>query len=375
MSATLHAITSRSKDHPARRAKLADFGLDQGSPTSAQHVVMEVGWTLYCLDQASRHAVFVRTPASADLSATPFLRMAQFNLASHVALVPWSQLDDLAARLPLPQNLIFIFNIGRSGTTLVSRMLGEVDGVTSLSEPNAQLDITMNRAQNGPELTRQLIAACTRLQGRQADGNVPRTLAFKTYSQSLFNCADYFAAFPQAKYVFLYRDALSWANSLYKMAQGFGMPEALDRNARDFVWNIASAAYDISIFENSLPGPAETFHHEDISAKCWQLHMDCYMKNLAAGVPFFALRYNEMNSDRENTTRMLLQHCDLPSAAAASALHGFDQDSQEGSGIGSDNQKKGFTSENRQRFLAALARQKTFAAPDLRLPDTYQRTQ
>ncbi len=374
-SASLHNILARSKDLPARRAMLKDFELDAATETSADRVVTELGWTLYCLDQATQRAVFVRTPPDADLSATPFLRMAQYDHASQVMLVAWSELDTLAARVPVPQNLIFVFNIGRSGTTLVSRMLGRVEGVVSLSEPNAQLDITMNRAANGRDLTRKLIAACTRLQCRQPDGKTPHTLAFKTYSQSLFNCAEYYEAFPKAKYVFLYRDAVSWANSLYKMARGFGVSEALDRNTRNFVWSIASAAHDISVFEKSFPGAAEIFHHEEISAVCWDLQLDCYMKNLRSGVPFLALRYNEMNADRENMTRLLLEHCGLPTAAAASAMHGFDQDSQEGSGIGGDNRIKGFTPENRQRFLATLAQQKKFNMPDEILPDIYSRTQ
>jgi hypothetical protein len=370
-AAALHTILSRSKDHPARRAMLVDFELDAGAENSADCVVKELGWTLYCLHQDSQRAVFVRTPPDADLSATPFMRMAQYDHASQVMLVPWDQLDALAARVPLPENIIFVFNIGRSGTTLVSRMLGLVDGVTSLSEPNAQLDVTVNRYTNGPELTRKLIAACTRLQCQQPDGKVPHTLAFKTYSQSLFNCADYHVAFPQAKYVFLYRDAVSWANSTYKMARGYGMAEVLDQKGRDFIWNIASAGHELNILEKTLPDAGHVFYHEDISAASWALHFECYVKNLRAGVPFLALRYNEMNSDREGATRVLLNHCGLSTASAASAMQGFEQDSQEGSGIGQDNKMQGFTRENRERFLAAIARQAKYSDTNIILPDVY----
>ncbi len=372
MTAALHNILSRSKDHPARRAMLIDFALDAGAETSSGRAVTELGWTLYCLDQTSRRAVFVRTPPDADLSTTPFMRMAQFSHAAQVMLVPWEELDQLAASVPVPENLIFVFNIGRSGTTLVSRVLGLVDGVVSLSEPNAQLDITVNRNTNGAELTRKLIATCTRLQSQQPDGKVPHTLAFKLYSQSLFNCADFHAAFPNAKYVFLYRDAVGWANSTYKMARGYGMADVLDRAGRDFIWNIASAGHELNILEQTLPDAGPAFYHEDISAACWALHFDCYMKNLKAGVPFLALRYNEMNSDREGATRNLLAHCGLPTESAASALHGFEKDSQDGSGIGQDNAMKGFTTENKERFLAALARQKSYKNPQLMLPDIYQ---
>jgi hypothetical protein len=373
MSATLHNITARTKDHPARRALLADFILDQGTKVPADIILKESGWSLYCLDQAARAAVFVKVPIDCNLSATPFMRMAQFQHAANVLLVEWSALAGLAQNCPLPKNLIFVFNIGRSGTTLVSQMLGHVQGVVSLSEPNAHLDITNSRHANDLALTRDLISACTRLLCRQPDGTVPDHLAIKLYSQSLFNCADFHHEFPQAKYVFLYRDAVSWSNSTFKMARGYGMAEVLDRNARDFIWNIASGAHDISILEASLPPSSSTYYHEDISAASWALHLDSYMKNLEAGVPFMALRYNEMNSDRENATSALLQHCGLAQSESSNALLGFEKDSQEGSGIGQDNKIEGYKFENVERFLRALKRQQQFQSPDLLLPDIYHR--
>jgi Sulfotransferase domain len=373
MTATLHNITTRLKDHPARRALLVDFTLDDGTQSPANVVLKEKGWSLYCLDQATRVAVFVKVPADCDLAATPFLRMAQFQHATQVLLVEWNALAGLAENIPLPENLIFVFNIGRSGTTLVSHMLGHVNGVLSLSEPNAHLDATAHRHMNGSELTRELIAASTRLLCRQPDGTVPETLAIKLYSQSLFNCADFHHEFPQAKYVFLYRDAVSWANSTFKMARGYGMPEVLDRDARDFIWKIATGANDIGILEASLPPSSDTYYHEDISAASWTLHLDAYVKNLEAGVPFMALRYNEMNSERENATRALLKHCGLPSSETSNALSGFEKDSQDGSGIGKDNKSEGYKPENVERFLRALKRQKRFQSPDRLLPDIYNR--
>jgi hypothetical protein len=372
MPAKLHSITARTKDHPARRAQLADFLLDSGTGVPPDAVLKEMGWSLYCLDQTARVAVFVKIPTNCDLTSTPFMRMAQFQHASHVLLVEWGALADVARHIPLPKQFVFVFNIGRSGTTLVSHMLGHVDGVLSLSEPNAHLDATMHRHANGSALTRELIAASTRLLCLQPDGTVPENLVIKLYSQSLFNCADFYHEFSQAKFVFLYRDAVSWANSTFRMARGFGMAEVLDLSSRDFVWNIASGAHDISILEHTLPSSSGTFHHEDISAASWDLHMNAYMKNFEAGVPFMALRYNEMIADREGATKALLAHCGL-SRSVARAMQGFEKDSQDGSGIGQDNKIEGFKPENTERFLRALRRQKRFQSPDLLLPDIYHR--
>jgi hypothetical protein len=134
-----------------------------------------------------------------------------------------------------------------------------------------------------------------------------------------------------------------------------------------------SSPQDIGILEATLPPSSDTFYHEDIAAASWALHLDAYMKNLEAGVPFMALRYNEMNTDRENATRALLAHCGLSQSETSNALLGFEKDSQDGSGIGQDNRSEGYKSENIERFLRALKRQKRFQSPNLLLPDIYVR--
>jgi hypothetical protein len=371
MSASLYHIENRSRDIPAKRAILANFELTNGISVSSNIILKEAGWSLYCLNQSTKQAVFVKTPEDCDLSAKPFLRMAQYQGATHVVIVPWDDLEDLSAQVPLPQNIILIFNMGRSGTTLVSRMFANVPNVLSLSEPDAQLDITMNRAENGPALTRALIAACTRLLCRPPYGPPTETVAFKFYSQILFNCADYCANFPNAKNVFLYRDALSWGNSMQKMVMGLGLPEVFSEEIKNFSWYMGSAASDPKILDNYFDQSAKSFFGELVHAPVWALHMEEYMKHFEAGVPFLAMRYNEINADHETATKILLKHCGLSANAVSDALHGFDNDSQKGSGIGKDNKAEGFKPENYQRFAETLAKHPRFNTPDIMLPDIY----
>jgi hypothetical protein len=371
MTTTLHAILNRNRDLPARRAMFSNFELGDAITSSPSRVLDELGWTLYCLHQETARAVFVKTPPDCDLGATPFLRMAQFQSATHVLLMPWGELESLAAKVPLPQNMILIFNMGRSGTTLVSRMLANVKNVMSLSEPCTQLDITMNRSANGPALTAKLIAECTRLLCRPPYGAAPETVAFKFYSQALFNCTDYFSSFPSAKFVFLYRDALSWGNSLQKMVMGFGLSDIFNEEQKNFSWKMGSAANDPKILDDYFDPNAKTFFGELVHAPVWALYMDEYMKNFDAGVPFLALRYNEINADHETATKVLLKHCGLSASAISDALHGFDDDSQKGSGIGKDNKATGFKPENYRRFAKTLAKHPRFNSPDILLPDIY----
>jgi hypothetical protein len=371
MRTTQHKIISKSKDHPARRAMLIDFELDAGEAVASDIVVQQTGWTLYCLDQGKQCAVFVKTSETLDVMRAPFFRMAQYEQAEHVLLMPWEDLHRVAAHAALPANLIFIFNIGRSGTTLVSHMLDKVEGVYSLSEPNAQLDVVMNRFENGPLVTRQLLESCTRMLCRKADGSVPEHVAFKLYSQCLFNCADYHAAFPTAKFVFLYRDAIGWGNSVYKMMRGYGMSLTLDAAAFANYWRITSAGYDIRYLEHYVSPQAEVYVPEQLIGASWCLHLETYMQLFNSGVPFLALRYNEIVSQRDHSTTLLLQHCALSSTALDHALAVFAQDSQQGSGIGKDNLNTGFTAESETRLLQTLSLHAQFKSAEFILPDIY----
>jgi Sulfotransferase domain len=371
MTATHHTILNRQRDLPARRALISNFELSEGVKAPSQTVLKEQGWSLYCLHQETARAVFVKTPEDCDLSSTPFLRMAQYQAATNVLLVPWADLESLAEQVELPEKLILIFNIGRSGTTVVSHMLDKIPCVLSLSEPNVHLDITINRVANGKVRTQNLIAACTKLLCRPPYGPAPTAVVIKFYSQSFFNCAEYFASFPLAKYVYLYREGKSWANSMARMASSYGMPTEQNLEQRNSVWSVVTAASDPKLMEPFYDAAAEKFYPEQLFAAAWALQLEEYLKNLKAGVPFFALRYDEIIAEKVKSTLALLKHCDLPTTSLPEILQSFEQDSQEGSGIGKDNTIDGFKSENYTRFTDTLARHPRFNSPEIVLPDCY----
>ena len=65
----------------------------------------------------------------------------------------------------------------------------------------------------------------------------------------------------------------------------------------------------------------------------------------------------------------LLRHCGLPVGAVPAALRAFERDSQAGLPIARAPRAETFTAENRDRFLATLARHPRIRSPDLLLPD------
>jgi hypothetical protein len=95
--------------------------------------------------------------------------------------------------------------------------------------------------------------------------------------------------------------------------------------------------------------------------------MDLY----EAGVPFLALRYNELVKDRQGELARLFRHCDLPEADVAKALGAFDEDSQKGTIVGQKSGKRKFGPDEIGTIRSILAGSGRFADPDLILPDVY----
>ena len=111
---------------------------------------------------------------------------------------------------------------------------------------------------------------------------------------------------------------------------------------------------------------------ERITAATWALHIETYLRLLETGVPFLAIRYDEIQSEPEATAARLLQHCGLPAEASAAAVRALGRDSQAGTAIARDRRDAPpFTEAAAAEFRAALARQGRILSADLVLPDVH----
>lgn len=368
MQATVHAIEGRLRTGTNFMARVGDFKLGAPQTVRAELVVDEPGWSLYCLDHDARTALFVEIPPGVDLAAAAFTYLRQYEVAERALLVPFDALAGLAVQIPPPPRVAFIFSIGRCGTTLASHILTRA-GAWCLSEPDVYFSLSMNRARYGHDEMRGLIDACTRLLYRPPAGRAVETFGIKFRCQCLADAAHFHAAFPDAAFVFMYRDALSWGNSFFRFMQKQGFPSLLEGDKRQRAWNILSSGADPSYIVPYVDLSAEKVPAEMIQAVAWAFNMETYLKLLDAGVPFLATRYNDLNGNREATTAALLAHCGLPMSALPAGLAVFDRDSQEDTGIGRDNKFAGYGDAETARFLATLAKQPRFNAPDARVPD------
>ncbi|MFN5995592.1 MAG: hypothetical protein ACK47C_09765 [Paracoccaceae bacterium] len=375
MPAQIHDVLAQRT--PTGWANLDDFDLGSASSAPTRTVIDQPNWTLYGLDLARDLAVFTDLPDGTNLADSPFAYVTQHRLARRVLTMSLAELEAVADLAPPVPRVILIFSIGRCGSTLLSHALNTVPGVWCLSEPDAFLNLILQhyhspqRADLPRDQIIRLIRACTRLQFRPPPGRQDDVFAIKFRSQALFQADLYHLALPEAACLFLYRDALGWANSIYSMMRQYDVPDSLTGADRTLAWSIFTAAEDPAPLAQVIDLDAPEVPMELALGPAWSCNMAEYTRHLAAGVPFLALRYNEFNRDREASIARMLRHCGLPEGHAATALQAFEKDSQSGTHLAREVTTERLSPERLDRLAALMSRLPDFADPNLILPDIY----
>lgn len=354
-----------------------DFVLDELQAVSSDLVARQPNWSLYSLDLMANLAWFVEMPDEFDLSASAFAFIDQHSHARRVLRLSLDDLIEVAARIPPPPHVIFVFNIGRCGSTLVSHILNSSPRVWGLSEPVAFPQMIQQNYNSDHRLQYpggrlvELIRSCTRLLFRPPQGAGKDVFAVKFHSQCLFQADLYQQAFPEASFVFLYRDALDWTKSWYQMARKYGFPAAASGQEKTAIWNTITAADDLAKLRPYVDIEAEQVAMEDGLVIGWARNIEEYDRLLRGGVPFLALRYDELNRDRAASLAHLFEHCGLTRQEAIAGLSAFDRDSQAGMMVSHDVVAESLTDDQVTRLRRVLARHPRYGDPGYRVADVY----
>ncbi|WP_428929910.1 sulfotransferase [Marinibacterium sp. SX1] len=222
----VHRITGRNKQNLSAPSALRNFTFDPEplAPGAGDGLV----FTPYALDPELRAVVEVGMPRVPPARPRAFFYMDQFHDAEMLRLAP---VDDYAAgiapALAAPQETpeegadegperIFVFSIGRAGSTLVSQILGAA-GIASLSEPDVLLDLGQRKRlaafdpapADWDALYRASLDALEAAFGRPAQ----LAVKFRAQSSNLFHVRAMLRLYPRARYVFLFREAEPWSLS------------------------------------------------------------------------------------------------------------------------------------------------------------------
>jgi hypothetical protein len=205
----------------ARSARRDDFELAGAREVDAARL-LEPDVTPYCLDFERRELVCVTTPPGAALGEAAFFYQAQRDLALSLIAVPFDLLARMAM-LPEPSPAL-IFSPGRCGSTLLHRAFVAL-GVPSVSEPEVFAQLADHVEQQRPRhIDRAKLDDGVRVLRKSTgmllaglDAGPGRTMIKLHMTCNLAPLA-IARAFPEVKLIFLLREQLAWAESMWRVA-------------------------------------------------------------------------------------------------------------------------------------------------------------
>ena len=130
------------------------------SAPAPDEIALSAKWLAQALDPSSGLVRLIAMDREAYRAAS-FLddRMLQIPVDAHV--VPWPDIE-VGMTADLRTDARWIFHIGHVGSTLVSRLLGELDGVLAVREPRLLRDLAMSP----PEVRSRYLAQVAALMSR-----------------------------------------------------------------------------------------------------------------------------------------------------------------------------------------------------------------
>lgn len=304
-------------------AEAEDFTVDDWTEADPDLVTQDPSWTLYSVDLETSEAVFVQTPADVQVHDAPFMYLPQREKAVQVMHMPFETFHQVAENAPIRQeDIVHINSVGRCGSTLVSKALGILPGVASLSEPDVLTKLTGDwgfRNFEGKEHER-LVRSCTIAQCLAPAAMGKNKFALKYRSYVTYMGSLMAAAMPQAKQVFMYRKLETWFVSYVKLVGGGDFRiEFRGENYKKYMQRIVP---QLEAMEEMTIGESVVCH--------WLYGLECAVKMQRAGTPLFVFRYEELKKDPLGTLSALCTFCDLPRPKAEELEKVMAEDSQEG---------------------------------------------
>lgn len=333
-------IKSKHRQHIGFLGSLSDFSYTDGGEVNPSEVIDNPHISLYCLDDIDKRAIFVELPTDVDLTKAAFVYQTQYEEALRLIAVPYETFTELANKLPEVQQPIFVHITGRSGSTLLSHVFNESGIAASLAEPDVATQFVNLRAAGKPEAELRSLAQSTvrfLFKSNHAAGIQAHAIKFRNQGVQIIDLFQ--TAFPQGKNLFLYRSAIGFATSFYRIMKKFGQPEYSRFGDWQSRFGIFLAA-DLSHLADYLDEGQEEISLPEQLTLWWIAVMDWYLAQVERGTPVLAVRFADLTQYREEALEQIFTYCDLSLSGVERGLSAFDQDAQAGTGLARENPKE-----------------------------------
>lgn len=371
MHTRLYEIQEVLRPHPVRIVAPTDFAMTPTGEIKPENLLQDPGFSLYCLDAASDAVLFVYNPNPSVVESAPFYYQAQANSATRVASMPIAVFLALADGIPdPPQGLVFIHSVGRCGSTLVSKALKAVGGVRSLSEPDdlTQLSVLRRAGTVSDEWLRSYIRASIKWRNKPGIGQPADVLAIKTRSEVMAVADLIGPLYPTSKHLFLYREAISWMQSVFR-----NFPA--DRDIYDAESNAEMEAAWLRILPivGEYRREGEPMNPAQIRMLAWVTCMEAYLWLYSTGIPLCALRFEDLVAHPVPALELVFGFCDITNVEWRAIHEVLEQDSQAGTIFDREDRKKRrmeLPPELAEDVRQLIATRPTLRVPEIMLPGT-----
>lgn len=355
MRACLLDIDGRTRTEPTRLVSFNDFALRESvaDENLCTAVAEQPNVTPYCLDHQSRRMIFAETPPHTDLSAAPFYYQGQFEAATRLIALPYERVHQIAMRIPARfEELVLIYSVGRCGSTLLSKMWHRLDDTYSLSEPDVFTEVHQLRAEgrmtDGEAL--QLLSSATRLLYRPPSPRKRFVIKFRAQCIELAELMH--RVFPTARLVFMYRNAVDCIDSHVRV---FGAKPP-DKPALPFALPRPEMYAQLGRLAGPLLGWLDRVHR--------------YLLMRDRGLPFVALKYEELIKEPRESVARMFAHCGVAEVLVAQACAAMAEDAQAGTRLARNTDGKRTLTVEESEYLRAFFAEHADIAPDATLAGT-----
>ena len=337
MEVTVYDITARERLFNLGFASISDFSLSQSCFIPADEILRNPDISLYTLDFKGRCAVFVETPPKANLSTAPFYYMTQYESAIKVMVLPFSDFIQLSMAMSLREERVtFIYSVGRAASTLASQIFAEIDGVESISEPDALTVLVAARSSplESEQELKALLAASVQFLCKSENST---NWVIKGRSQ-MIEVGDWLhQLYSRTKNVFMYRDAETWLVSAKRAFLDAEPKPPEEQIKADRVLR----AY-LSPVTHLIANYPEDQHLTKVglAVLSWLSAMDACMKMIGMGAEMLPIKFSSWQSQPEETALAMLDYCNCQLSDLSGIRGVLKRDSQDNTVLSQENVKK-----------------------------------
>ena len=295
--------------------------------------------TLYNITH--QEAIFVETDVGIAVTESQygaFIKLAQFNLAKRLLIMPMHVFMKLGEKVGKPKaQIIFIFMTSRCGSSLVTQVFEETGLCITYSEPDAIGSISHLKGVVSDKERIQMATCCINLLCKPIQNRKIKSYVLKLTKPKLTEMPKIIELFLDVCILFIYRDGLQCSKSLAQMSKELPLARLMTVLGK---WSatLSKSCAKAMGFSSENYG-IKIRSGIQLGAIIWCNTIKEYLNFKECGMKIAAIRYEDLVDDTTYAFQKMFEYCGLTYHSKAVEI-AMGRDSQRGTLLSRKNLKK-----------------------------------